>query len=173
MEAIKQLIESYLWIILASLPVFLIAVLVWNIFLQKKLNRLLRDNQILFSGKDGANLEEIILNHSKNLQSLDKDIQELYNISNKIHNLAFRGVHKVALVRFNPFGDIGGDQSSSIAMLNGKNNGVVISSLYSREGTRVYVKSIVNGISEKHPLTQEEKNAIEIAMKQKPLDMKL
>lgn len=173
MEIAKQLIESHLWIILAVLLVFLLIILIWNIFIQRKLGKLIKSIKVLFSGKDASSLENIILNHSKGIQSLDKDIQELYNISNKIHNLAFRGIHKLAVVRFNPFGDIGGDQSSSIAMLNGKNNGLVISSLYSREGTRVYAKSIVNGISEKHPLTQEEKNAIEIAMKQKPLDMKI
>jgi hypothetical protein len=49
--------------------------------------------------------------------------------------------------------------------LTRKNNGVTISSLYTREGTRVYTKSIVSGKSEKYPLTQEEKQAIEMAIK--------
>jgi len=109
-------------------------------------------------------LEEIILKQTKSLQLLDKDIQELYGISNRINALSFRGLHKLGLVRFNPFKDIGGDQSFSIAFLDGKNNGIVLSSLFTREGSKVYSKSIVGGVSEKHPLTEEEKQAIEKAI---------
>jgi hypothetical protein len=65
--------------------------------------------------------------------------------------------------RFNPFKEVGGDQSFSVALLNGKNNGLVISSLYTREGTRIYAKAITNGLSEKHPLTEEEEEIIKLA----------
>jgi len=105
------------------------------------------------------------LNQTRTIKVLDKDIQELYNISNQINALALRGLHKTAIVRFNPFKDIGGNQSFSIAFLNGKNNGLTLSSLFTREGARIYSKSIVAGQSEKYPLTEEEKEAIEIAMK--------
>ena len=97
-------------------------------------------------------------------------IQELYNISNQINALAFSGFHKFGLVRFNPFKDVGGDQSFSLAILNGKDNGIVISSLFTREGTRVYSKSISAGEAEKYPLTEEEKEAIKKAtQKQKKI----
>jgi hypothetical protein len=62
---------------------------------------------------------------------------------------------------------VGGDQSFAIALLDGDDNGLTLSSLYTREGTRIYSKSIVAGKSEKYPLTEEEKQAIEIAKKSK------
>jgi uncharacterized glyoxalase superfamily protein PhnB len=68
------------------------------------------------------------------------------------------------MVRFNPFNDMGGDQSFAMALLNGKNNGLVISSLYTKEGTRVFSKAIKAGKTEKHPLTEEEEEAIKIAL---------
>ena len=71
-------------------------------------------------------------------------------------------VQKVALIRFNPFREVGGDQSFSVALLDGNNSGVVITSLYSREENRVYGKPVKNGESE-YLLSEEEKEAIERA----------
>jgi hypothetical protein len=124
--------------------------------------------EILFSGKEVADLESVLLNQSKELTTLDKEIQELFEISNRIHSLALRSVHKVGIVRFNPFKDIGGDQSFALALLDGKDSGIVISSLHTREGTRIYSKPVVKGISEKYTLTEEEKMAIKEATAFKP-----
>ena len=118
----------------------------------------------LFSGKNGKDLEEIIFKNIDGIKNLDTEIQELYNISNELHKLSMRSLHKISVERFNPFKDIGGDQSFSVALLDGKNSGVVLSSLHTREGTRVYAKPISNGRSEKHPLTEEEKKAIKNAL---------
>lgn len=117
----------------------------------------------LLSGKKGADLEEVILKQAKEIKDLDKEIHELYEISNKINQLAHRGLHKVGVVRFNPFKDIGGDQSFAISLLDGKNCGLILSSLHTREGTRIYTKPIIQGESAKYPLTEEEKQAIKIA----------
>jgi len=69
---------------------------------------------------------------------------------------------KVGVVRFNPFQDTGGDQSFAFALLNAKGDGIVISSLHGREGTRIYAKPIKELKSEYH-LTEEEIKAIEKA----------
>ncbi len=144
---------------------FLLIFLIWNICLQLQIRKIKQKNEEFFAGGKVSNLEELLLKQAKDIKALDTDIQELYNISNQINNLAFRGYHKIGMVRFNPFKDVGGDQSFALAFLNGKNNGITISSLYTREGTRIYTKSIISGKSEKHPLTEEEKKAIEIAIK--------
>ena len=137
--------------------------LVWNIFLQIGASRMRKNQEQLFSGKNGADLEKVILDHGKSLKELDRDIQDLYGISNRIHDLAGRSVHKVGMVRFNPFKDLGGDQSFAIALLNGENSGFVISGLHTREGNRVYAKPVENGKAVKHPLTEEEQEAIQKA----------
>lgn len=112
-------------------------------------------------------MEDLIIKNSCDIKDLDKEIQELYNISNKIHNLSLKSIHKFGVVRFNPFGDIGGDQSFCATFLDGKNNGLVISSLHTKEGTRVYSKPIVKGESEKYQLTEEEKQAIKLVTQNK------
>jgi len=67
-------------------------------------------------------------------------------------------IQKVGLVRFNPFSQTGGNQSFSLALLDGNNNGLVISSFHSREGTRIYAKMVKEG--EKSSFSKEEKEAI-------------
>jgi hypothetical protein len=129
-----------------------------------KFRKLKKINEAWLSGKDGKSLEETIIKHSQDLKELDKEIQELFEISNTIHRLAQKSIHKVGLVRFNPFKDIGGDQSFALALLNGKKDGIIISSLHTREGARIYVKSVKNGTSEKYQLTKEELKAINNAI---------
>ena len=126
---------------------------------------------VLFSGKQAVDLESILLAHTKEIQAIDKEIQELFEISNKIHALAQRSIHKVGVIRFNPFKDIGGDQSFALALLDGKDSGIVISSLHTREGTRIYSKPVLKGESEKYTLTEEEKQAIKIATAIKPIKL--
>jgi len=131
--------------------------------------RKIRKNlETLFSGKQAQDLESILLAQTKEICQLDKEIQELFEISNQIHDLAQKSVHKVGIVRFNPFKDIGGDQSFALALLDGKNSGIVISSLHTREGTRIYSKPVTKGASEKYTLTEEEKQAIKTAIATKP-----
>lgn len=167
MTNVGYFIQNNLIFILVGVLSFLLLFLIWNIFLHWQLLKLKKRNAILFSGNKIQNLEELLLSQAKTLKNLDKDIQELYSISNQINSLSFRALHKVGIVRFNPFKDVGGNQSFSVALLNGKNNGLTLSSLFTREGARIYAKPIVEGISKKHPLTKEEEKAIRIAMSNK------
>jgi hypothetical protein len=164
MAQINQLFQNNSAPALVMLVFFTFLAFLWLLAVQIQFRKIKKRNELFFSGNKIENLEELLIKQTKDIKSLDEDIQELYNISNSINSLAFKGIHKVGLIRFNPFKDVGGDQSFAIALLNGKNNGIVISSLYTREGTRIYSKSILLGKSDKHPLTEEEKKAIKIAM---------
>lgn len=149
------------WLLIVAL-ILILGEIIWIIVLQVSLGKI-KKNQVLIGG-GSKSLEETVIEQAKNLKVLDKDIHELYNISNQINSLALRSLHKVGMVRFNPFNDMGGDQSFAMALLNGKNNGLVISSLYTKEGTRIFSKAIKAGKTEKHPLTKEEEAAIKIAL---------
>ena len=156
-------------LIIAGVSLFLAVIsLVIAFFSLQKSRILTKRSEVLFSGKTGKDLEEIILDHSEEIKALDGEIQHLFEISNKIHALSLRGLHKFEVIRFNPFKDIGGDQSFAIALLDGKNNGLVISSLHTREGTRVYAKPLKKGEGDGYTLTEEEKQAILQATKIKP-----
>lgn len=78
----------------------------------------------------------------------------------KIKSDNIRHIQNLTLKRFNPFGDTGGDQSFILAILDGNRDGVVITSLHSRENTRFYVKSVSGGEGIDHPLSEEEQKII-------------
>ncbi|OGD72186.1 hypothetical protein A3A84_01865 [Candidatus Collierbacteria bacterium RIFCSPLOWO2_01_FULL_50_23] len=67
--------------------------------------------------------------------------------------------------RFNPFTDTGGDQSFILSLLDENGTGVVVSSLHSRENTRVYAKQIENGHCPDQVLSKEEQAVIKDSLK--------
>lgn len=67
---------------------------------------------------------------------------------------------RIGMVRFNPFLDTGGSQSFTLAILDGRNNGLVMTSLYARTGNRWYVKEVRGGRGEAMELSKEEIAAI-------------
>ncbi len=70
------------------------------------------------------------------------------------------GIQKVNLIRFNPFEDIGGDQSFILVLLDKDNSGLILTSLHHRSFSRIYAKPIKNGQGDNITLSKEEKSAI-------------
>jgi hypothetical protein len=68
-----------------------------------------------------------------------------------------------SVVRYDAYGEMSGQQSSSMALLDSKRTGVVVSSILHRDQARVYVKQIAEGESELE-LSPEERQAIEAAL---------
>lgn len=113
----------------------------------------------LFRGKKGTDIEESIatINNAINeLQNAHSKSMEHIDIHTKKLNQSFRGIHTV---RFNPFPELGSNQSFAIAILNEAGDGVVLSSLYTRDRVSVFAKPIKNMRSE-YELTDEEKEAL-------------
>jgi hypothetical protein len=69
-----------------------------------------------------------------------------------------------SLVRYDAYGEMSGRQSSSVALLDARRSGVVVSSILHREQARVYVKQVLDGESELE-LSPEEQEAIEVALR--------
>ncbi len=78
---------------------------------------------------------------------------------NQLAKEGLRHTQRLELLRYNPYGDTGGDQSFSIALLDGVGSGFVITSLHTRTGTRVYAKPILEGRSELR-LSKEEEEVV-------------
>jgi len=70
-----------------------------------------------------------------------------------------RAIQRVGIVRYNPFEDTGSNQSFVLAILDARGDGFVLSSLHSRQQTRVFLKQISSGKAET-TLSEEEAEAI-------------
>ncbi|MBI3109765.1 DUF4446 family protein [Candidatus Daviesbacteria bacterium] len=93
------------------------------------------------------------------LGKITKNLADLAGDS-KLH------VQRVALLRYNPYGDTGGNLSFSAVLLDWEGNGIIVTSLHSRSGTRVFAKSIDQGKAGKN-LSEEEQEALDMAMRKK------
>ncbi|MDO8594157.1 MAG: DUF4446 family protein [bacterium] len=133
-----------------------IAVLL-GIHTEWKVNRLLR-------GKNGKTLEEVIVRNANDIEKLKEFRKELEKYLESVEKRLDQSIRGVGTVRFNPFkgNGEGGNQSFATALLDEKENGVVLSTLYTRERVGVYAKPLKNGKSE-YELTSEEKEAMKLA----------
>ncbi len=93
-------------------------------------------------------------------ESLEKIKAQLLGLDQK--GLGY--IKKVELLRYNPYDETGGDQSFSLALLNGEGSGLVVTSLHSRAGTRVFAKPVVKGKSAGYNFSEEEEKVVKKAL---------
>jgi len=143
--------EQILLYICAGIILFLI---IWIVRMEVRMLRLLR-------GKNAKSLEDTILHLSKEIANLHGSREDIEKYLESAEKRLQGSVSGVGTVRFNPFKGTGsgGNQSFATAFVNEVGDGVVISSIYSRERVSVYAKPLVKYKSE-FDLTDEERQAI-------------
>ena len=99
----------------------------------------------------------------RRISSAEERLEEIKPRLELLERLSGITIQKVGFLRFNPFHDTGGDQSFILVLLDRDNTGVILSSLYMRDGARLYGKAIQRGASS-HPLSAEEKKLLEETM---------
>jgi hypothetical protein len=108
-------------------------------------------------------LGEMITGQAQRLDKASRDLNGLTNVVSTMEKSVKGSVQHVGLIRFNPFQETGGDQSFALALLDGRGDGIVISSLHSRAVTRFYAKPIKAGTPQLS-LSTEETQALQKAM---------
>lgn len=163
MDQVISLINSYsiyitlaLIALVAVLIVVVIACLISTSKMKDKYRRMMR-------GTTSKNLEELIVKSLDKIDSMEETTKYVEEICNSTSVLVKSCVQKVAMKRYKAFEDVGSDLSYSIAMLDGNNNGVVITSIYSRNESITYAKPIDNGIS-RYDLSDEESSVLHQAI---------
>lgn len=112
--------------------------------------------------KEGVPIAVLLEQYVSYVRQLDDDNKHFHNKLNIVSQKLENCFQKIGVVRYNPFDEIGGNFCFALALLDENDNGVVLNSIYSREGSYTYAKSIENGIST-HSLSAEELQALDIA----------
>jgi hypothetical protein len=73
-----------------------------------------------------------------------------------------------SVLRYDAMNELSGQQSSTVALLDERQTGVVISSILHRDQARLYVKRVQEGNPE-YELSPEEQQAVETAMANAPV----
>lgn len=159
---------------LISLVIFSIClamIIAWLIYLTVIFRTLTKDKKELLAKAKKAGVESIIEEQLEKIRKNEEDIRSLEKRMKYLVGMTDISITRVGIVRYNPFHDTGGDQSFSVALLDDSQNGVIISSIFGREGSRVFAKEIKSGESA-HPLTEEEKLAMQKSMTRQDEDKK-
>jgi len=156
----SSLINSPIFIsaLTGALVIIVVVLLVLVIRMQTKINRLLGGSA------SAKNIEGAITEIAGNMKDIEKFRKELETYLITVENRLKKSIQSVQTVRFNPFKGTGsgGNQSFATAFLNQDGDGVVLSSLYSREHVSIFSKPIKGGKPE-FELSEEEMSAVTTA----------
>jgi len=132
----------------------IVILLGWIVRIEIKLWKLLR-------GKNAKTLEDSIVHAHENLDKLNEFQKESISYFMNIEKRLNRSIQAVETIRFNPFKGTGegGSQSFSTSFLSENGDGVVLSSLYSRDRVSVFSKPLAK-FNSTFELTDEEKEVI-------------
>lgn len=152
--------SDYVIIGLAALVVILMILMIVNVVQMSKLKK---NYKIFMTGKNAKTLEDTLIKRLDQVDELmvaskanEKNIKALFQNMQLTYQ-------KMGLVKYDAFHEMGGKLSFSLAMLDMKNNGFIISAMHTREGCYTYIKEIVDGNSI-IVLSEEDQEALNQAM---------
>ena len=115
-----------------------------------------------------SELERRLIQLGHRLEVVEADVDgrplQATGVSSRGGTLRTAGValSHVGLVRFDAFDDTGGHQSFALALIDDDGDGLVLTSLHSRQSTRLYIKGVRRGVADA-PLSGEEVRAMQSA----------
>lgn len=151
---------------LVSLP--LIGVLaIWIAYLTVRVSKLSNYQNVILGNLKDPDMAKTISGYMQKSQILESAITSLGQQLDRTDLKVSECFQKVGYIKYDAFGDVGGELSSSMALLTENGNGFVITSIIGRSESRVYVKP-VESLKSTTPLSAEETKAISFAMKGSP-----
>ena len=125
-------------ILLIILALGTIILVVWNIRTEQRLKK-------FWEGSNASNLENYMTNLVEEVQVLESKLKNTESRVADLEKKMKQTLRGADLLRFNPFKDAGSNQSFALALMNEEDNGLILSSLYSRDRMSVFAKEIKNG----------------------------
>ena len=152
--------DIFLYII-AGINVVLLILYICNFIKLNKTNK----NYKKFMKKlgNGNNIDEMLKKCIEISEKVSNENKEICEYCNKLEKELSDCIKKVGMVRYSAFKDTGSDLSFALAMLNDKNNGVLLNGIYSREMSNIYAKQIIDGKANSK-ISEEEEKALDIAI---------
>jgi hypothetical protein len=162
MEEITEILNTNIFLIVLTCISFIsfIGFLIITIKFSK-LNK--KYHNFISKFSEGTNIEEDLENYIHRVENIEKQNYEINEDIKLLGKDLKKCIQKVGLVRYSAFKDTGSDLSFTLALLDEKDDGVVLNGIYSREMSNIYAKKVSKGVSN-NTLSEEEKQAIKKAM---------
>lgn len=127
--------------------------------LRRRMAQVTPDTENLISRLKARPAPEALHEMFVHLENFARRLGQLETEAIRLHTSYATTVQKIGLVRFNSDESIRGDLSFALALLDASDSGVIIASLHSLEGCRVFVRAIDKGRTQ-HDLLPEEQLAL-------------
>ena len=155
MEALINSINEFMPYIIIGMAVIILLLFIVNLSLFKIIGRVEDKYRRLMKGTNSKNLEEMLLERIDSIEEVKEMSEKAINECEKLEVKMKECIQKVAIMRYKAFEDVGSDLSFSIAMLDDKNDGVILTGIYGRQESTTYAKPVDKGIS-RYDLSEEE-----------------
>lgn len=136
---------------------------IWIFTIISKYNKLNKRLTRFTTGKDAANLEEIIIKRFSEIRQVVKNEKKQNKDIEIINDKFLTTFCKIGLVKYDAFKEMSGKLSFSLALLTENHDGIIITSMHSREGCFTYCKEVTNEESY-YILSEEERLALNVAI---------
>ncbi|MBP1744285.1 MAG: hypothetical protein H6Q58_1263 [Firmicutes bacterium] len=166
MESVLTVLDTYMPIILAAMAILIIILFIMVIVALSSLSSLEKRYRKLSRGVDNKNLEEIIDGYMEKVEAVEREGREVKGLYDGMDQRLKGCLQKVSIVRYRAFEDVGSDLSFSVAALDEKNSGFILTGLFGRHESTTYAKPVDRGIS-RYELSSEEKQVLKEAMDKK------
>jgi hypothetical protein len=136
------------------------------LILMMRLRRVRADQRVVL-GDESQDLVAHAAALRKQFETLYEYVQDMAaGLTNRMQTAEHRldeAIAYSALVRYDAYGEMSGRQSTSIALLDARRNGLILSSIHHRDQARLYAKQVHEGQPELE-LSPEESEAIRLAL---------
>ena len=158
--------------IIAIAAIFLAAATgVGIVLLYRRLLRYQRNQHVIMGSRGTVDIVEHVTGVDEKMTNLRVAVEDL-TLAVRDHDVRIDGtLSRVGVVRFDAYHDLGGRQSTAVAFLNHGGDGVVITTVVSRDFARMYVKLIRDSQSD-IPLAPEEAEAVDQARGSTPFTIR-
>lgn len=165
MSELNQIISEQLALVVFAVAVILLVLIIIQIVQGSKLRKVRRRYEAMMSGNGVEDLESLLIDLKNQSERLEEEQRE-HKVLIEAAQTKMRGMKsKVAMKRYNAFGERGNDLSFSMAIIDDNSSGMVLTSLHNRENSYIYSKPLEGGNSQ-YPLSPEEKEVIALAQQQ-------
>lgn len=165
MELIFNIFTDYITEIVIVMSVLNVLLLLLYIISRVKISNITKKYNRLVEGSSSHSLEGILFEHMDEMRNVTEQIDEVKRHYENLEDRLQFCLQRIGIIRYNAFNDMGSDLSFSLALLDDKLDGFVITSIFGRDDSKIYGKPIVKGEST-YPLSVEEMQALDRARKQ-------
>lgn len=131
---------------LITICCLIMALIILYVVMMVAYSKLNKKYRRFMSGASGHSLEDSISKRLNDIDQLKEDNIETKKQLEQLNAKALVAYQKVALLKYDAFQEMGGKLSFSLCMLDGNEDGFIMTSMHSsREGCYTYVKEIIKG----------------------------